>query len=764
MKKFLLSLTLILGSIPFFVQAEETTQELYKAQFGTDYNSKGVSNYTSDWTITCGETTWDVSCFNNNNTVSTMSDTSKAWAFVRAGRKTSDKADNSTIAKLTNQAAFPEKITSVVIKARRNQAGAADNAGTATLTVSAPTLSEPLSFDITEQVNALTKDADPTFITVAIDTPVENATYELKLDLPAGTNNGWFELHSVSYVGVAAAGELLDANLAFPQDSYSVAFGDEFTSPVATTDSDATISYASDNAEVAEVDATTGVVTIKGIGVATISAAVEATDTYKAGTASYTLTVTDPNILFSWEMGPDGVFTYEKVATSEWNVWSYDSKYGLKGTGFDSTNKVTYACDEVAVSPVIELPATGGITLDFMNAFNNYKINKNMINVDNFPGKYAFLVVREEGATEWTRIGEPTAPKSFSWTYYANEPVNLAAYKGKKVQFGFEYVSTEECAGTWEVKNIVVKKFAVDPVDPEISFPETEYAAAIGEPFESPVASTISDGAVTYSSSDESVATVNPATGEVTLVAQGSTVITAAVAATDTYLAGSASYTLTVTDPNAPEVLFSWTVGGEEVFSFEQVVASEKSVWNYDTQHGLKGSAYDSSTKTTYACDEVAASPVIDLSQKKEVTLDFKTAFNNYKVNGVNINVTKFPGNYAFLVVREEGATEWTRFAEPTAPAAFNWNFYDNETVSLDAYKGKKIQFGFEYVSTEECAGTWEIKDIVVKGKTKSGVANIELDETAAPVYYNLQGVRVANPEKGLYIVVKGNKSSKVMF
>lgn len=761
MKKFLLSLTLILGCIPFFAQAEETTQELYKAQFGKDYNSKGVSNYTSDWTITCGETTWDVSCFNNNNTVSTMKDPDKAWAYVRAGSK-----NDAIVAKLTNQTAFPEKISSIVITARKTQSDATVYYATsATLTVSASTLSEPLVFDITEQVNALTTDADPTTITVDIDTPVKYATYELKIDSPAAGStkkNGWFELHSVSYRGEPAAGELLDANLAFPQDSYSVAFGDEFTSPVATTDSDATISYASDNAEVAEVDATTGVVTIKAIGVATITAAVEATDTYKAGTASYTLTVTDPNILFSWELGPDGVFTYEKVATSEWNVWSYDSRYGLKGSAFDSTNKVTYACDEVAVSPVIELPATGGITLDFMNAFNNYKVDGTNINVDDFPGKYAFLVVREEGATEWTRIGEPTAPESFSWTYYANEPVNLAAYKGKKVQFGFEYVSTAECAGTWEIKNIVVKKFAVDPVDPEISFPETEYAAAIGEPFESPVASTISDGAVTYSSSDESVATVNPATGEVTLVAQGSTVITAAVAATDTYLAGSASYTLTVTDPNAPEVLFSWTVGGEKVFSFEQQVESDKFVWQYNNEYGLKGSAYISGAAV--ALDEVAVSPVIDLTDKTDVTLDFKNVFQYYKIGGSNIDVDDFPGKYAFLVVREDNTTEWTRFAEPTAPTAFSWDFFDNETVSLDAYKGKKIQFGFEYVSTEECAGTWEIKDIVVKGKTESGVANIELDETAAPVYYNLQGVRVANPEKGLYIVVKGNKSSKVIF
>ena len=42
-----------------------------------------------------------------------------------------------------------------------------------------------------------------------------------------------------------------------------------------------------------------------------------------------------------------------------------------------------------------------------------------------------------------------------------------------------------------------------------------------------------------------------------------------------------------------------------------------------------------------------------------------------------------------------------------------------------------------------------------------SGVAGIEADENAPVEYYNLQGVRVANPEKGLYIVKQGNKVEK---
>ncbi len=44
-----------------------------------------------------------------------------------------------------------------------------------------------------------------------------------------------------------------------------------------------------------------------------------------------------------------------------------------------------------------------------------------------------------------------------------------------------------------------------------------------------------------------------------------------------------------------------------------------------------------------------------------------------------------------------------------------------------------------------------------------SAVSEIEaVDEDAAPVYYNLQGVRVQNPANGIYIVKRGSKVSKV--
>ena len=42
-----------------------------------------------------------------------------------------------------------------------------------------------------------------------------------------------------------------------------------------------------------------------------------------------------------------------------------------------------------------------------------------------------------------------------------------------------------------------------------------------------------------------------------------------------------------------------------------------------------------------------------------------------------------------------------------------------------------------------------------------TAVEGIEVEENAAPVYYNLQGVRVAEPTNGLYIVVRGDKVVK---
>ncbi len=50
---------------------------------------------------------------------------------------------------------------------------------------------------------------------------------------------------------------------------------------------------------------------------------------------------------------------------------------------------------------------------------------------------------------------------------------------------------------------------------------------------------------------------------------------------------------------------------------------------------------------------------------------------------------------------------------------------------------------------------------VVYSADGGSGVAGIEAEENAPVEYYNLQGIRVADPENGLYIVKQGNKVTK---
>jgi hypothetical protein len=86
--------------------------------------------------------------------------------------------------------------------------------------------------------------------------------------------------------------------------------------------------------------------------------------------------------------------------------------------------------------------------------------------------------------------------------------------------------------------------------NPELSFDVTAVEVNLGEEFYAPL-NNPHDLSVTYSSSDESVATVDNS-GSVSILAAGTTTITASFAGNDEYNEGSASYTLTVVDPNAP--------------------------------------------------------------------------------------------------------------------------------------------------------------------------------------------------------------------
>ncbi len=82
--------------------------------------------------------------------------------------------------------------------------------------------------------------------------------------------------------------------------------------------------------------------------------------------------------------------------------------------------------------------------------------------------------------------------------------------------------------------------------DQMLSFSQTEITASMGDTNAAEPMLSGDQTKVTYTSSNESVATVNTDTGEVAMVGAGTAVITATAEKTDIYYAGSASYKLTV--------------------------------------------------------------------------------------------------------------------------------------------------------------------------------------------------------------------------
>ena len=343
-----------------------------------------------------------------------------------------------------------------------------------------------------------------------------------------------------------------------------------------------------------------------------------------------------------------------------------------------------------------------------------------------------------------------------------NKDVQLNA---KGADFAFEIPTEYQAAGTkytlqvTNKYNAQISKVVFEMgqggsstlIDAGLAFASETINATLGEAVPANALTKDTDAAVVYTSSNVEVATVDAATGEVTLVAAGTTTIKAATEATETYEAGEATYTLTVMDK--AEIVYE-NDGKTDASGFTFEVVKGENPWQFSS-YGMTGNAFKITGKTA---DAYAVSPVFDLTNRiKPISITQTFAYNF-------ITVAQVP-EYFTIAVREEGATEWTVLTAAPAPEAMNkWTYVDDYAIDLGAYEGKKIQIGYHYVADGTVCGGWQIKNILVKGKKSSAVSDITVEDSDAPVvYYNMQGVRVANPANGLYIRVQGKKATKVL-
>ena len=363
------------------------------------------------------------------------------------------------------------------------------------------------------------------------------------------------------------------------------------------------------------------------------------------------------------------------------------------------------------------------------------------------------VTISEAGKKRQTNItasdGAVTeAAGSFAWAGSVNE---LKLTVGDKATFGTDGAGK---AGQFCFTDITIttdEGAGPEKTDAGLVFASETVNATLGEAVPANALTKGTDAAVVYTSSNVEVATVDAATGEVTLVAAGTTTIKAATEATETYEAGEATYTLTVMDK--AEIVYE-NDGKTDASGFTFEVVEGENPWQFSS-YGMTGNAFKITGKTA---DAYAVSPVFDLTNRIKPISITQTFAYNY------ITVAQVP-EYFTIAVREEGATEWTVLTAAPAPEAMNkWTYVDDYAIDLGAYEGKKIQIGYHYVADGTVCGGWQIKNILVKGKKSSAVSDITVEDSDAPVvYYNMQGVRVANPANGLYIRVQGKKATKVL-
>lgn len=186
--------------------------------------------------------------------------------------------------------------------------------------------------------------------------------------------------------------------LSFDPTSVTINLGDQFTAPV-LSGAQTTVTYSSTNTNVATVDETTGSVTILAIGTTTINATAAETDEYKAGTASYTITVKDPNASQTGE---------PKIVTIDFSAQGYANQQEVTSISLDG---VTVTFDKGTNSNAPKYYNSGAAVRVYGGGYFTVSAGSNIssINVGFASGEGSNVITTDVGSYDngaWTGSAE----------------------------------------------------------------------------------------------------------------------------------------------------------------------------------------------------------------------------------------------------------------------------------------------------------------------------------------------------------------------
>ena len=481
------------------------------------------------------------------------------------------------------------------------------------------------------------------------------------------------------------------ATISFETASVEKIKGDAaFTNPLTNT-GDGKVTYSTSNSSVAAVNATTGEVTVKNYGTATITATVKegVNYVYAENTATFDVTV--------------------GTASMDVTAEGYEGVYDGKAHGITVT----------VTSPE-------GATVKY-------------------------------GETEgvYNRYSSPTYTNAGTYSVY------------------YQVTKTNYTTVTGSATVTIAK------ADAKVEFAQKELTAKIGKDFTTPkLTLDPANLTVTYSSSNEEVATVDAETGEVELVSPGEVTITATFAGDDNYNGASDAYVLTVLqrdiDPIDEDVIYSM---------------DDKDFFIYDDDGNLVEIKLDNTVIfdilfTLDISGDPAESDGFDETEDC-IVLNHPMATNDVDriiFNGVEPGTDDYAGEYTGLTFKVPAGKGYVIIDSQTdgdymmmvkigelAPVAFNHTSREKDSIFYECtvptwvyvYNGGEVNKArMVDHRAKKTKGRVKIYSITRSNSNQAptGIEIINGDAQESVRWYDLQGNRISRPtKKGLYIL-RGQK------
>lgn len=256
-------------------------------------NNNKLSAYDKSWIAKIGDFSWKITNFNNNNW---------GWTHIRAGRE-----KVASVATIDNTTPFDKAIGKIVVDVLQDVDAGLVNS------ICLQVASDAGFSNVIETIEL--KSYKKTDFVFNVSAPQANLYYRLKFNLKEGSTkkkkNGFVQINKVEYYEDVS--NKTATSLSFAAPSYTISKDQKYQQlpnlkAGEETLSDKTITWSSDNENVATVDAT-GTVTGVAAGKANITATFAGDEAYKTSTASYEIIVKGvpalsfPQTSYTIEMG-----------------------------------------------------------------------------------------------------------------------------------------------------------------------------------------------------------------------------------------------------------------------------------------------------------------------------------------------------------------------------------------------------------------------------------------------------------------------------